>query len=194
MSKRSFNIPVAPANVDDLHPQYPYTPAIGIPPEDLPSGIRIAHQCPLFAAGVVQVTRHRNALVNLIAQLFGLPKAGKDVSVRLIVIEDRRSLVWFRQFNRQTLITSHRIVGQEVWEKAGIVTMRFRLYWRGDRLEYKQVGLRMLGVPIPSKFAPSTSAIVAPIDTEPEIWQVRVSICAPLFGVVCQYEGKMWRQ
>ncbi|MBX3119551.1 MAG: DUF4166 domain-containing protein [Fimbriimonadaceae bacterium] len=173
----------------------PYAEAIGIAPEELPSGVRFSHLCPLNARGTVTVKRHPSWLVNLLVGVAGLPKSGENVPIVLVISrKERQRIRWYRQFGKQPVFTTHQIFGKEVREHFGIWSMRFRLEWMNDELRYIQTGFRALGLPIPRKLSPRTSAVVRAVEGEPEGWHVHVSIGIPPFGVVCEYEGKLCLQ
>ena len=157
--------------------------------------VRIAHQAPLSAAGHVDVVHGRHLLTPILIWLMNLPQAGSHVPVDLRVTPDGQAsdtvapvMRWTRQIGTHALHTRQFSRDGYLVEASGPGRVTFALQVVDEALEYEDVSLHLLRIPIPSRLAPRVRARVAA--AEPG-WHVDVRV--EWHGhLICRYGGHIW--
>jgi Domain of unknown function (DUF4166) len=138
------------------------------------------------ARGTFLVERGKGWLRNAVASLFGFPKAGQDVSVRLEVIVEGDRERWFRHFPGGSLSSLQSADGGLLIESFGLGSFAFELVIDGSRLRHEFRRAWFAGIPLPRVVAPFVDGWVDAGDTG---WLVVVHIVFPLLGEIVHYEG-----
>jgi Domain of unknown function (DUF4166) len=156
--------------------------------EKLPLPLQRFHDSPTGGrgSGAATVRRGKGLLRRIIAALMGLPKAGEKVRVDLEVEVIGEREIWRRTFDGRPFTTMQWDADGLLAERAGPVTLRFRLHADQHGMRFEHRGTSIAGVPIPRTLAPSVTADAL---ARGEGWDLRVTITAPLVGMVTTYTG-----
>lgn len=174
-----------------------YPLALGEAWESLPGPLRALHDPSpaLDAEGRFTVTRARSPLARLVLALAGMPPAGIDLALRLVIRAQRDHQVWDRDFGGfgmrtvQTLLPDGRMS-----ERRGAMELLFHVAAEPAAIVYRPAGARLclgpLRIPIPSWCGPRVEARAwcAP---GASVMHVSVSISAPLLGPLVTYGGAL---
>jgi hypothetical protein len=124
----------------------------------------------------------------LLGTLLGLPPAGDDVPMTLVVRGTPRGEKWVRTFAGIPVVTHQWCEGGLLMERSGPVTFGFALDVVGGGLAFRRVRALAVGVPLPAWLAPSAEALASPTDSG---WHVSVRLSLPFLGPFLGYEGKV---
>jgi hypothetical protein len=155
---------------------------------DLPEVLQRFHGSTTggHARGTFLVERGKGWIRNAAASLFGMPKAGTDVPIRLEVVVDGQRERWFRRFPGQTLSSLQWAEGGLLVESFGLGSMAFELVIEGSRLRHEFRRAWFAGIPIPRSLAPVADGW---LDAGENGWLVVVHIIFPFLGEIVHYEG-----
>jgi hypothetical protein len=163
-----------------------YEQLLGVSFRSLPPALCEFHRRGGRATGTLQVERGRNWVARFLATRLGLPRAGDRVSVELQVTPLPTGEHWVRRFDGVRFETRQRAHNGLLEERVGSWRLIFRVTASPSGLRFQQVGMRVLGVPIPMFLAPRTTAAATGCEGG---WWIRVRLEAPLIGLICAYEG-----
>jgi len=117
------------------------------------------------ASGRCDVDEGRNPVARLIAALFRLPRAGRDLPVTVKFLTRGGREIWERRFGGSLMKSDLRRADHpgHVIERFGSASFMIRLRRDGARLHYDVVAGRVLGVPLPKALLPrsETTEMVA---------------------------------
>lgn len=156
--------------------------------EDLPEVLRRFHDANGGgrAQGMIQVERAGGWLRNTLASLLGLPRAGRDIAVRLEVYVEGDRERWVRWFAHQRVETVQWERDGALIEALGATTFSSALVVVGSCLRYEFRRAWVAGIPLPRRLGP---VIDGWVDAGSNGWRVVVRIAAPLLGELVRYEG-----
>jgi hypothetical protein len=152
----------------------------------LPLAVRNVHQdCDETAlAGRCRIDRGGGMLAALFGAVSSLPKAGEDVPVRVTIRRRDGGETWARDFGGQPMVSSLRARDGLL----GPTTFRFALSADRERITWKVVGARVLGIPVPvSMFA----GVSASESTEGGRYRFDVEARLPVVGLLVRYGGTL---
>jgi Domain of unknown function (DUF4166) len=138
------------------------------------------------ARGTFLVERGKGWLRNAVASLLGMPKAGKDVPVRLEVVVEGERERWFRHFPGQSLSSLQWAERGLLLESFGLGCFAFELVIDGPRLRHEFRRAWFAGIPIPRALAPFVDGW---LDAGDKGWLVVVHVVFPFLGEIVHYEG-----
>lgn len=141
-----------------------------------------------LAIGIATITRKRDRTSTALARLFGLPPAGADVPVQLVVIPERNGERWVRSFGGHEVTSFQWIQGMHLAETAGPLTVRLRLYLSDDGLIFESEEAYFFCRRFKANFLIAVTAEVRPGKSD---WQVTVGFRNRLVGEFCRYEAIM---
>jgi hypothetical protein len=150
----------------------------------------------LRGEGTFTVRRGTARAARVIARLLGLPEAGEAVplllSVKTLSGGGER---WRRTFAGKDFITEqHEHAGPLLAERTGPFELLYRLTAEGGALAYRQEGAALragrLRVRLPRRLAPRVEALERAARGGAGV-DVSVSVTAPLFGLLVEYEGRV---
>jgi hypothetical protein len=158
--------------------------------------VRRLHATAVHARGRFRVRRGAGWLARLIAACCGMPRAGEDVPMTLVVDRDHHAERWSRRFGDRAFHTRHWARRGRLMETLRLVHCGFRLRVERGALVFDQVsaafGFRWFAVPIPRLLAPSIEARAE----APEICgigdgtvRVTVRVTHPVIGLLVAYDG-----
>jgi hypothetical protein len=156
----------------------------------LPPALRDLHDVPAerrFTARF-RITRGRGWLKALVCRSQGLPRAGEEVPLTLVLRPDGAGERWERRFPDVTMTSRQWQAGELLVESFGLLRLGFELVREGDTLHLVLRRAWLLGLRWPLFLAPRIDAVEA---AEPDGCAVRVRIALPLLGLLIQYEGKV---
>jgi hypothetical protein len=140
-------------------------------------------------AGRCRVDRGRGALSSLVCALTSLPRAGDDVPVRVTIRRrDDGGETWHREFAGKPMVSSLRERDGCLEERLGPATFRFALDADRERITWRLVGVRALGLPLPLALF---SGVRASESTEEGRYRFEVEACLPVVGLLVRYRGTL---
>jgi NAD(P)-dependent dehydrogenase (short-subunit alcohol dehydrogenase family) len=167
-----------------------YVDTLGGAMTDLPDPIQTLHDGGVFT-GRAQVSRGRNPLARLIANIFGLPKAGEHALQVSITTDDQGREHWSRTYSGRTMFSlQYAGTGRSenlIIEKFGPIAVQLGLFRDGDVLRYQTRGWSLFGIPLPRMLVPSGDVHEA-IDAQGR-FRFHVDMIAPSLGRLVHYEG-----
>jgi hypothetical protein len=157
--------------------------------EALPVPLRALHAASEARTynGRCDVTRGSGLLSRIFGAIASLPTAGNGVPLRVTIIPDARGETWEQTFARKTLRSRLRDRDGLLEETLGPTTFRYALATGPDCIDWKLVGVRSLGVPLPLAWF-SVSSREA-LDGGLYGFEVRVQM--PLVGLLVHYRGTL---
>lgn len=120
--------------------------------------------------------------------LLGLPAAGEEVPVELLVTADRRGEHWRRRFGSRRLTSVQRARGALLVERFGPYAFGFRLAVEGETLVYRFERAWLLGCPLPRRLALRSGAVCR---GDGAGWQVESWVGLPGLGELVRYSGRV---
>ena len=155
----------------------------------LAPGVRVGLTSPLRAEGVMVVGRAQGLFSALFGALIPLPKSGPSVHCLLDVLDHQDYVLWKRRFGSMTFTTRQWVRNGLLIESAGLFRLVLRVREVDGAVEIDQVGLRLLGIPVPRAISPTVRALIS--GQTNSSWRVAVTIGHVWFGDVCRYRGIM---
>jgi hypothetical protein len=154
----------------------------------LPGALRRFHDAEQGgrARGTFQVERAAGFARNAIATLWGLPRAGRDLPVRLEVSVEGDRERWVRHFPDRTVVTKQWRDENLLMESFGPMSFSSAVVVDGSSLRYEFRRAWFVGVPLPSWISPYVDGRVHAGDAG---WRVVVHVFAPFLGEIVHYEG-----
>jgi hypothetical protein len=125
----------------------------------------------------------------LIGALLGLPPAGDDVPMRLVVTPVGGGELWERTLGGVPVVTRQWDHDGLLMERSGAITFGFRLDVVEGGLVFNRERVWAVGVPMPLWLAPSASGLATPTGCG---WYVDVALGLPLFGPFLGYQGEVF--
>jgi len=149
----------------------------------------------LHASGRFTVRQGDRAPARLLARLLGLPAAGPDVPVKLVVTPHALGERWERAFGASRLVSEQRAGrGGLMVERMGPAEVHYRLEVAGGALFYRQAAatLRLgpIGLPLPRWLAPQIVARESAMPDEKST-HISVKVSLPLLGLLVSYKGSI---
>ncbi len=171
-----------------------YQRVLGPAFEHLPAPLRLLHDIEGVAefTGEAAVERGRNPLARLVAGVFGFPRAGAGVPVRVRLQARDGGEVWTRDFAGK-LFSSVQSAGKGRWEallceRFGPFNFGLALVIDGDRLALVPRRWSVLGLPLPLALAPRGNTYEHGEDGR---FHFHVEIGLPLVGLLVRYRGHL---
>jgi hypothetical protein len=169
-----------------------YRRVLGERYELMPAPLRVLHDMKDGrAAGRAEIDGAATGAGRLIARLFGMPRAGSDVSVTVDFASRGDGEIWSRDFAGQRL-RSTQYPGAGRWrgmlvERLGVMTYVLAVPVSPDGLDLKIVAGRCLGLPMP-RFALPRIVASERVDAQGR-FRFAVEIGLPLVGRLVRYRG-----
>jgi hypothetical protein len=166
--------------------------ALGADAAKLAAPIRKVHQgyVPLVLEGEATVKGGHSLQARLLGRLFGFPKEGDSVPVRVEIAPKGKRERWVRRFGKRrfftTLKAGGKAGGRRVTEVFGPFAFDLRLAPDENQLGYVLTRARLLGVPYPRFLAPRVTASETAAD---ERFLFDVKIEHFLFDLIVHYRG-----
>jgi len=156
--------------------------------QELPAIVREVHdgRASKRLRGQSEVERGSHWLVSMLAPLASLPPSGKGLTTTVTIDAGNSGETWTREFGRHRMRSRLSQSGSVLSENLGPVTLRFNLFVRDQCIEWRVVGARFLGIPLPRKWFVMTSATERVIDGR---YTFEVEAGMPLIGSLIRYRG-----
>lgn len=142
-------------------------------------------------SGRCEVTRGRNPLANLVAEIIGFPKGGDDVPVTVTITPDATGETWVREFGMSTFQSHHSLAcGRRerlITEKFGPISIHMAILEENGNMRIETQGWSVFGIPLPKFLRPGGD--VYETQDEHGRFVFYVDLIAPLFGRLCKYHG-----
>lgn len=119
--------------------------------DDLPAAVRAAHGAESESrfAGRCDIERGTSVLSRLLAAAASLPRAGRDIPVRVSIRRDGEREFWTREFEGRPMRSILRAKGGHLEESLGPVRFRFALSAVDGAIVWQVASVRALGIPLP---------------------------------------------
>jgi hypothetical protein len=138
------------------------------------------------ASGTFQVERGAGLIRNAVATLLGMPRAGRDVPVRLEVKVEGDRERWIRHFPGRTLTSTQWADGSLLIESFGLHSFSSAVAVDRTSLRYEFRRAWFAGVALPPWLSPYIDGRLRAGDAG---WEVAVHVFAPFLGEIFHYEG-----
>ena len=158
----------------------------------LPAPVQAMHRPDgeMVVEGRARVERGTNPLTNLVAWVFGFPKASEDVPVRVTFREREGSEVWERDFAghrfHSTQTTGDGPCVHLLAERFGPFVFGLALVVDGDRLRLIPRRWTAFGLPMPRFLMPGGESYETAKDDH---FHFHVEIRLPVLGLMVRYRG-----
>ena len=168
--------------------------------DDLPPTVRRFHASTedVVGTGTFSIEQARSRAGRLLSRAMGMPRAAGELPVALSITrrvhaaDGPRVEHWKRTFDGEVIASSQTTDGRHLVERIGRVELRFAVVVESRRLRFRHVGTRLrigrLGLRLARSVSP---AIIASVGAVGESLDVSVRICAPLFGTLLHYAGRL---
>ena len=156
--------------------------------DDLPAAVRAAHgeAAETRLAGRCDVQRGAGWLARALAAAAALPRAGRDIPLRVLIRREAGCEEWTREFAGRTMRSSLRARGNLLEEALGPVRLRFALRASDGAIEWRVTAARVLGIPLPASWFSGVAARECAVDGR-YCFDVRAEM--PLVGLLVHYRG-----
>jgi len=158
----------------------------------LPGPIRDMHDVTgnLEAEGRADIDRGRGALASMVAAIFGFPKAGRDVPVKVQFKVSNGTEIWTRTFGARRF-SSKQFEGagrseRLLCERFGLLTFAMALVPQGERLNLVLRRWTCFGIPLPMWLCPRSNSYETVEDGR---FRFHVEISLPELGLIVHYRG-----
>jgi hypothetical protein len=144
------------------------------------------------AEGTADVTTGRNPLAQLVVALFGFPRAGRNIPVKVDFQRQPEGESWMRDFNgqkfssRQQAGTGH--YDRLLMESFGPATFAMALVFEQGRLKFIPRHWKFLGMPLPLWMAPAGDTVEY---AEAGYFCFSVEMKHFLTGLIVRYQGRL---
>jgi len=108
--------------------------------------------------------------------------------VRVTIRRNAGGETWTREFAGHPMVSSLRARGGLLEERLGPTTFRFALAADRERITWKVVGVRVLGVPVPVSLF---SRVRASESVSDERYRFDVEAHLPVVGLLVRYQGTL---
>ena len=158
--------------------------------EALPAPIRAVHDGAdaKTYSGRCEVVRGTGVLSRICAAIASLPPAGKSVPLQVSIRTDARGETWDRSFDGHAMRSRLSERAGLIEERLGPLVFRFALRADGDAIDWKLVGVRSFGVPLPLAWFDKVRARVS-LDGARYRFDVRAEL--PIAGLLVHYRGTL---
>jgi hypothetical protein len=132
------------------------------------------------------VERGNHWLVRWLAPITSLPPSSSDTVLSVNILVDDQGETWIRKFGAHRMQSRLRARGTLLAERLGATTLVFKLLAVHGRIEWRIVGARFSGLPLPLSWFAGTSATEAML-----AGRYTFDVCAtlPLVGLLVRYRG-----
>jgi hypothetical protein len=154
----------------------------------LAPGVRIGLTAPLLAEGTLRIECARYGIAGFLARHIQLPPPGEAIKVKLELRSVVNGVRWLRQFDSMRAESLQTFAERTYTEEAGPFRLTFRTDFIGEDLIHVQVGMKVLGVPVPRFCGPVVAGKMSAGDDD-RSWRLSVDIRHVWFGSLCRYEG-----
>ena len=155
--------------------------------DNLPEALRRIHDSrSKQLLGRCAVERGGHWLVRWLAPMASLPPATDDTALSVGILVDAQGETWNRTFGDHRMQSRLRARGALLAERLGATTLLFTLLAVDERIEWRVVGARFFGVPLPVSWFAGAIATEAIVDG-----RYTFDVCAtlPIIGLLVRYRG-----
>ncbi len=158
----------------------------------LPASIGAMHDLHTTKSveGFATVTRGKNIFAKIIAKLFGFPKAGSNIPVRVDFSVKNGKEYWQRTFAEKTFLSiqsqGHGRYANLICERFGLCNFGLAIVADGTKLHLIIRRWDILGIPLPLCLAPGGHSYES---EDGDKFHFHVEITLPFIGLVVRYEG-----
>ena len=171
-----------------------YHAVLGPAYDELPYAIQQLHDIGEGKTfqGKAAITRGRNVITNITANIFGFPKAGEDIPVTVNLTRKGGVEHWTRHFGgRRMFSTQEAGTGRDedhIIERFGPVAVKLEVIVEASRLYLVPKAMTFFGVPLPKFLLPHGETYEK---QHAGIFHFHVDIIAPIIGRLVKYEGHL---
>jgi hypothetical protein len=155
---------------------------------ELPRELRRVHDARPYKrlSGRCTVERGQNWIARLLASIASLPPTATDIPLTVTIKSRADNERWTRNFDGH-------VMESRLWKKAdylaeqlGPITLLFSLSGKNQCIEWRVVGARFVGVPIPARWFSNSRATERLMEGR---YSFDVSAVLPLAGLLVRYVG-----
>jgi Domain of unknown function (DUF4166) len=141
-------------------------------------------------AGRADVERGRSLLSRMLASLFGLPTAGRDQTLQVVLDPIEGGEIWLRRFGSKVFRSVQYERAGLLRERVGLAVFVFGLDTSADGMALKLEDVRVLGLPLPRWLSPSVRTFESQREDR---YHFDVEARLPLLGLIVRYAGWLER-
>ena len=169
-----------------------YRRLLGVRFDDLPGAVRALHDVEAECTwiGRADVCRGGSAIARGLAMVLGLPPEGRDQPLSVTFMPSGDAEIWTRTFGVKRFVSTQWADGTQLRERVGPVTLHMTLQQDGEWLGLTLVGVRALGIPLPTSLLPRINTRETDRDGR---YCFEVEAITPLIGLLVRYEGWLER-
>jgi hypothetical protein len=158
--------------------------------EALPPAIRAIHDSSRERAftGRCDIDRGLSLIARVIGAVTRMPRAGRDVPIRVTILRTTACETWTREFAGHRMRSVLRARGALLEERLGAATFRFGLRADGECIRWELVAVRALGIPLPLAWFRGVRASEGVLDGR---YRFDVRAALPVIGLLVHYRGHL---
>jgi Domain of unknown function (DUF4166) len=158
--------------------------------EALPIQLRTVHGGAALRtySGRCRVERGAGFLSRIFSAIASLPPAADSVPIRVSIESHARGETWNRDFDGKTMRSSLSERGGLLEERLGPTVFHFALDAAGGAIDWRLVGVRSLGIPLPLAWFDKVSARES---VEGDRYRFDVRAEMPVVGLLVRYAGTL---
>ena len=158
--------------------------------EALPIQLRAVHDGTALRtyAGRCRVERGTSLLSRLCGAISSLPPAADAVPIRVSIEPHGRGETWHRDFGGRTMRSTLEERGGLLEERLGPTVFRYALIAGSEAIDWRLVGIRSFGIPLPLAWFEKVSARES-LDGSLYRFDVRAEL--PVAGLLVHYQGTL---
>ena len=156
--------------------------------QSLPASVRWLHTAPSGVSfrGYAQV-KCGTLLARLLGRLARFPQQQGEVPLTVTIVKTQDGERWERVFADSKMVSDLKLQGAYISEKLGLMGLRFELRVAHDKLVWKLVSVRCLGLPIPHRWFD----VFAEEYGDDTCYRFDVSCSLPIVGLLIAYRGSL---
>lgn len=139
-------------------------------------------------SGRAEVKRGRGYIVNLLADLLSLPKAGSNVDVNVHIEQQGDKEIWTRHFNGQKFRSVQWHKGGLLYERLPLTTLVMAVETSQERLRLELQQVYVFGLPVAGLLRPKVTAVETQQFTS---FCFHIKVELPLLGLLVEYKGAL---
>ena len=166
-----------------------FTAVLGESFENLPAAVQWLHTAPSGASfrGNAEV-KVGNLLARLLGRLARFPQRPGKIPLTVTIIRTDDGERWERVFADSKMVSDLKLQGAYISEKLGLMDLRFELQVAHEKLVWKLVSVRCLGLPIPHRWFD----VFAEEYGDDTCYRFDVSCSLPIVGLLIAYKGSLY--
>lgn len=156
----------------------------------LPQAVQRLHavDSEIHYSGRCEVKRGRGYILNLLADILSLPKAGENVDVNVHIKQQDDKEIWTRHFNGRRFRSMQWYQNGLLYERLPFTTLVMKVAATPERLSLELQQVYVLGLPLAGVLKPKVTAVETQ-QLNNFCFHIRVEL--PVLGLLVEYKGAL---